>query len=79
MIWKATLVFLAVTVLNFLWAAYISHTSKGNVLHASLYAFAISLLSGIVTLTYASDHMMVIPAAFGAFVGTYLCLKYKKV
>lgn len=78
MIWKFILVFVIVTVADFLWAAYISHTAKGNIWKASFYAAAIALFGGMITLAYINDSRMIIPAVLGAFVGTYLCLRFKK-
>jgi hypothetical protein len=76
--WKFILVFIIVTAADFLWAAYISHTAKGNIWKASSYAAAIALFSGLITIAYINDSRMIIPAVLGAFVGTYLCLKLKK-
>lgn len=70
------IVFLLVTVVDFFWAMYIKHTANSNALLASIYGAAISLISGLITLSYVADHMMIIPACLGAFVGTYLCVKY---
>ena len=77
MIWKFILIFIVVTVADFLWAAYISHTASNNVWKASFYAAAIALFGGVITLAYINDWRVIFPAALGAFVGTFLCLKLK--
>jgi uncharacterized membrane protein (UPF0136 family) len=75
---KFTIVLCMVTTVNFLWAAYIRHTSQNNAWRAALYAAATTLFSGTITITYVKDHSMIVPAILGAFIGTFFCLKFKK-
>jgi uncharacterized membrane protein YfcA len=69
-------VFALVTVVDFMWALYIKHTAISNPLTASVYSSIITLIGGVVTLAYISDPKMLIPAVLGAFVGTYLSIKF---
>ncbi len=75
---KFLLVFLLVGLVNFLWANYIRHIAKGNPLAAASFGAAISLFGNCATLIYISDHRMIVPAAFGCFISTYLSVKLNK-
>jgi uncharacterized membrane protein YfcA len=43
---------------------------------ASIWASAITFLGGIAVINYTTDNMMIIPAVLGAFVGTYIGMKF---
>lgn len=72
MIWKSLLAFFGMVALDFVWARYVIVLTKKHIAVGGGYAAAIMLLNGVVTLTYVSDPWMILPAAAGAFVGTYL-------
>jgi hypothetical protein len=63
---------------DFVWAKYIAHTSKSNAMKASFYSALLTIIGAVVTMTYVDDHRMIIPAALGALVGTYLAIKLDK-
>ena len=75
---KAVGIFTLVTLLDFLWAQYIKHTANADALKSSLYATLISLMGSAVTISYIDDRRMIVPAALGAFAGTYLSARYGK-
>lgn len=43
---------------------------------ASIWASAITFLGGVAIINYTNDNMMIIPAVLGAFVGTYVGMKF---
>jgi len=43
---------------------------------ASIWASLITFLGGIAVINYTTDNMMIIPAVLGAFVGTYIGMKF---
>ena len=71
--------FFGVMCLDFVWGKYIQATNGTNPLIAGLWAIPIFLLGGVITIGYISDPNLLIPAAFGAFAGTYLSVKWKQV
>ena len=75
---KFFFVFLLVGLVNFLWARYITHIADARAAKAALYGTTISLLGNLVTIIYISDHRVIIPAAFGTFIGTYLSVRMSK-
>lgn len=59
-------------VLDAAYALWALATAGNSPLMSSAMASAIIVLSGGVTLAYVNDKRMLVPAAIGAFVGTYL-------
>jgi hypothetical protein len=45
-------------------------------LASSIWASAITFLGGVAIINYTNDNMMIIPAVLGAFVGTYVGMKF---
>jgi uncharacterized membrane protein YfcA len=43
---------------------------------ASLWASTITFLGGVAVINYTTNNMMIIPAVLGAFVGTYIGMRY---
>jgi hypothetical protein len=75
MIWQTLLTFCGMTALDFVWARYTLTTAEKQPWWAGGYASVLIILSGVVTLTYVNDPWMLIPAAGGAFAGTFLSIK----
>ena len=78
MILKALIVFLAVTFADGLWTLYIIATAKNRILLASSASATIIATGSLVTVEYVKHPILIIPAALGAFVGTYITMKYSK-
>ncbi len=72
---EAILIFLATAASDVLWVFYIRRTSKGKAISAAAFSSMIVLLGGFVVLAYVDNRWYLIPAAFGAFVGTILSIK----
>lgn len=64
--------------MDFVWALYNRATIAGQALWASSLSSAIILLSSVSIIEYTQDKTMILPAAAGAFVGTFLAMKVKK-
>lgn len=78
MSWELVLVFLATVVVDWIWAAYIIQTSKKNAFNASILSTLIVCVSSFITLSFIHDRRAIIAMALGAFVGTYLSIKFSK-
>lgn len=65
----------ALTILDFVWARYNLATADKRVWAASSYSVAIILLSGVSVISYSHDPWLLIPAAAGAFTGTFIAVK----
>lgn len=71
------LVFFAIAGLDFVYAEYTKATAGRKPLPASLLAGLIILLSGFVTTSHVDNKWLLLPAAAGAFVGTWLSVRRK--
>lgn len=64
----------ATAVSDWVWANYMLGVTNRLALEASLWASAVIVLGAFVVLSYVDDKRLVIPAAIGAFIGTYLAV-----
>ena len=69
--------FAAMFVLDFVWGHYTRNVAEGNRVLASSWAFGIVFFNASVTLFYVGDPWTILPAALGAFAGTYCSVKAK--
>jgi hypothetical protein len=72
--WKWGAVFVALAVLDFVWARYTMAITDKRALAAGGYAIVILALGGFSVISYTTDHWLLIPACSGAFVGTYFAV-----
>ena len=73
---KALEVFAATAVVDVVWARYVRHIADSRAVPAALYATAIALIGGFVTLTYVGDPVMLLPMSLGACFGTWLAVRF---
>ena len=72
MIQQAGIAFFGMAALDIIFARYTLAVTSRRPVWASGYASVCLLLGGSVVVTYAHDPIMLLPAAAGAFVGTYI-------
>jgi hypothetical protein len=75
---KAVLVFLAMFALDFIWARYTAAMVDKRPHLASVYAVGIVATNGVVVVSYTSDPWMLLPAALGAYAGTWAAVRWGK-
>ena len=66
------LAFGGMAVLDFIWGQYTVVIIKKEAHRASFLALGIFFLNALVTVGYTEDHWIIMPAAAGAYLGTYL-------
>lgn len=71
---KAVAVFAGMVVLDYVWALYISACSDGKRMPAAYLSSALIAISGLVTVGYVQEPWLLVPAALGAFVGTWFAV-----
>ena len=71
-------VFVVVAISDWFWARWSSACSKGSPHVASAYSVAIILCSAFAVIEYTNDHWMLIPAALGAYVGTFVAVSRRR-
>ena len=69
-------VFSAAAVNDVVWTKYIAAVSGHKALAAGLWATGTILLGAFGIVSYTADHFALIPAAAGAFVGTYFTVRW---
>ena len=69
-------VFGAMTVLDFVWAEYNKACARGRLLYAPATSSVIILLSGFTIRSFVEDASFLLTCALGAFVGTFLSMRY---
>lgn len=72
-------VFVAMVVVDFMWARYLVTATAGKAMQSALWSIGIVLSNGLVVIEYTTSHWMILAAAVGSFVGTYVSVRFKKV
>ena len=73
---KSVAVCLAVALADGLWALWIGAVAANPPVLAGLYSVGLICCGAYVTVAYVQDRRQLIPASVGAFVGTYLSVRY---
>ena len=76
--WKYIVVFFAVFFTDVASTYYLKAVQNNKPLIASVWATVVTLTASIVVIEYTTNNYMLIPALMGAFVGTYVGMKFKK-
>jgi uncharacterized membrane protein YjjB (DUF3815 family) len=76
--WNAALVFFGAMAIDGLWSFYIICSAKRQALRAAFIASVLALIGGFVLISFVSNHWTIVADAAGAFMGTYLSIKYSK-
>lgn len=69
---KGASAFSAMFLTDLCWAAYIASVKTNSAIAASWWAVALFLLGAVAVLGYTRDRWLLIPAAAGAFLGTWV-------
>ena len=72
---KWLLIFTVAVTADYFWARYTAHVSDKNRVRSAWYSFLIILCSGFTVVEYTQDHWLLVPAALGAAVGTFIAVK----
>lgn len=69
--------FIALFLTDFFYTYYLRSVRNDEAVKASSWAVAIFLCSCVGVINYTEDHLALIPAVLGAFLGTYMGIKRK--
>lgn len=75
---QSLLVFFAVAIIDVFWAKYSIAVREFNAIQGGIFSAVIILFGGYTTRAYVHDGLLIIPAALGAFAGTYATIFYHK-
>lgn len=73
--WQALTTFVLMAVLDYVWAYYQRAINLRFPGRAAQLSATIIVLNALVVLSYADNPWMIVPAAVGAFVGTYFSVR----
>lgn len=76
MIFQIVAAFFSLALLDFVWAYYTRAVVAKRPASASAYAAVITVLNGGAAIMYVATPILLLPAAAGAFVGTWLALRW---
>lgn len=71
--------FLAVFAIDIFYVYYLKSVQENKPIKSSLLAVVLATISGIAVINYTTNHWLLIPAAAGAFVGTYAGMKLRLI
>lgn len=63
--------FVALFITDLCWAVYIEQVKRGNALNSALWSVFLFLTGASAVISYTTDPWLLIPAAAGAFAGTF--------
>lgn len=68
---QCLIAFAALAITDACWAIYISSVASQKTVHASCWAVLLFLSGAVAVISYTTNHWLLLPAAAGAFVGTW--------
>jgi uncharacterized protein YebE (UPF0316 family) len=72
------LTFISLFCIDIFYTYYLRAVAESKTLAASSWSIVVTILGAFVVINYTTNHMMLIPAALGAFCGTYVGMKLRK-
>jgi uncharacterized membrane protein YfcA len=69
--------FLSLFLIDIFYTYYLRAVSEGKALLASSWSIIVTILGAFVVINYTTNHMLLIPAALGAFCGTWVGMKLR--
>jgi diacylglycerol kinase len=70
--------FFALFFTDIFYTYYLKSVQEERALRASCWAVLVFLVACFAVIEYTTNHMLLIPAAFGAFCGTFVGIKLRK-
>ena len=74
--WAYFFTFICMLFTDIVYTLLLKSVQNDRPLAASIWASVITFLGGVAVINYTTDNMMIIPAIAGAFVGTYVGMRY---
>jgi hypothetical protein len=74
----AVAVFIAITVLDIVWALYIQAVADKHAIKAGILSMVLIAIGGFSTIAYVHNIWLILPELLGAFCGTYLTIRFGK-
>ncbi len=65
-------------IVDIAWTLYLIKVEERSVFQSGMCAVVIYLLGALIVLSYSSNHLLIIPAVLGSFIGTAGTVWFKK-
>jgi hypothetical protein len=75
---NALIVFVAMTVVDFFYGRYTIAAAERKAISASIWGTGIIFANSVVVIEYVNNHWLILAAAVGSALGTYISIKTKK-
>ena len=76
--WEYVITFFALFFTDVFYTYYLRAIQNDEVIKSSVWSVVVFFIAAIAVVNYTTDHMLLIPACFGAFCGTYVGMKIRK-
>mgnify|MGYP000438172751 CR=1 FL=1 len=76
--WEYVITFFALFFTDVFYTYYLRAIQNDEVIKSSVWSVIVFFIAAIAVVNYTTDHMLLIPACFGAFCGTYVGMKIRK-
>jgi hypothetical protein len=72
------LIFIATIIVDVAWTLYLIKVEERKVFQSGFWAVVIYLFGALIVLSYSNNHLLLIPAVLGSFIGTAGTVWFKK-
>ena len=70
------IIFISLVLIDIAYIFYLKYVAQNKINKASNWASVVTLLNGIIIINYSSDIYSVLSAMIGAYVGTFISMKF---
>jgi len=70
------IIFVSLVLIDIVYIFYLKYVAQNKINKASSWASVVTLLNGIIIINYSSDIYSVLSAMIGAYVGTFISMKF---
>jgi xanthine/uracil permease len=70
------IIFISLVLIDIVYIFYLKYVAQNKINKASGWASVVTLLNGIIIINYSSDIYSVLSAMIGAYVGTFISMKF---
>jgi xanthine/uracil permease len=70
------IIFVSLVLIDIVYIFYLKYVAQNKINKASAWASVVTLLNGIIIINYSSDIYSVLSAMIGAYVGTFISMKF---
>jgi hypothetical protein len=72
------LIFIATIIVDVAWTLYLIKVEERKAVQSGFWAVVIYLFGALIVLSYSNNHLLLIPAVLGSFIGTAGTVWFKK-